>query len=332
MSTDTTSSVTHRNGVDTPTLFATLNAVKEMPARRSSSSGRTTSGSKGTHSRSTIHDFFGVGEDRVHEREFVFDADHPAVLVGKDNGPTPVEFLLHALAACLTAGIANIAAARKVTLTEVRSTVDRATSTSMASSGSRTSATATSSSGHVLHQGRCAPRTLREIVEQSRGDRPSSTCSPTACRSRSRSRSLDPHYGSPMEIGRVRRGQRTRRIGFSGPTESREGAGSVGGAGWSAAAPKSLASNPPGARPWRPAGGTGSAASGDPVAQDLVDVLAAAGLRGLAAGLAGGGTAHVVAPQVCRYRNRYPGRYIVITVEHSPPGGGDAPVGRRAHT
>jgi len=45
------------------------------------------------------------------------------VLVGQDRGPTPVEFLLHALAACLTAGIANIASARKVTLTEVRSTV-----------------------------------------------------------------------------------------------------------------------------------------------------------------------------------------------------------------
>ena len=42
----------------------------------------------------------------------------------QDNGPTPVEFLLHALAACLTAGIANIAAARGVNLTEVESTVE----------------------------------------------------------------------------------------------------------------------------------------------------------------------------------------------------------------
>jgi uncharacterized OsmC-like protein len=46
------------------------------------------------------------------------------VLVGTDNGPTPAEYLLHALAACLTAGIANIAAARGVTLTEVSSTVE----------------------------------------------------------------------------------------------------------------------------------------------------------------------------------------------------------------
>ncbi|HVD22117.1 MAG TPA: OsmC family protein, partial [Lapillicoccus sp.] len=59
-----------------------------------------------------------------HQRPFAFDADHPQVLVGTDEGPTPVEFLLHALAACLTAGVANVAAARGVTLTEVSSTVE----------------------------------------------------------------------------------------------------------------------------------------------------------------------------------------------------------------
>src|SRR5690606_21351736 len=80
-------------------------------------------GVDGTHSRSTIADVLGVREERPHEREFVFDADQPAVLVGKDHGPTPVEFVLHAPASCLTAGMANIAAARKVTLAEVRSTV-----------------------------------------------------------------------------------------------------------------------------------------------------------------------------------------------------------------
>ena len=60
----------------------------------------------------------------MHVKEFVYDADHPAVLVGRDEAPTPVEFLLHALAACLTAGIGNIAAARGVTLSEVESRVE----------------------------------------------------------------------------------------------------------------------------------------------------------------------------------------------------------------
>ena len=120
---DTHREHTHRNGVDTATLFATLDAVKEVPAAARFQFRAHNEWQQGTHSRTTISDFFGVGEERSHEREFTFEADHPAVLVGRDNGPTPVEFVLHALAACLTAGMANIAAARGVTLTEVRSTV-----------------------------------------------------------------------------------------------------------------------------------------------------------------------------------------------------------------
>ena len=112
-----------RNGVDTATLFATLDAVKEAPAAARFQFRARNEWVSGTHNRSTIADFYGVGEERSHGRTFVFDADHPAVLVGRDNGPTPVEFMLHALASCLTAGMANIAAARGVTLTEVRSTV-----------------------------------------------------------------------------------------------------------------------------------------------------------------------------------------------------------------
>ena len=112
-----------RNGVDTATLFATLDAVKQAPEAASFQFRAHNHWQSGTHNRSTIADYFGVGEERTHERTFVFDADHPAVLVGQDHGPTPVEFVLHALAACLTAGLANIAAARNVTLTEVRSTV-----------------------------------------------------------------------------------------------------------------------------------------------------------------------------------------------------------------
>jgi uncharacterized OsmC-like protein len=118
-----TATISERNGVDTATLFATLDAVKAAPQAAKFQFRAHNEWVSGTHNRSTIHDYFGVGEERAHERTFVFDADHPAVLVGHDNGPTPVEHLLHALAACLTAGLANIAAARGVTLTEVRSTV-----------------------------------------------------------------------------------------------------------------------------------------------------------------------------------------------------------------
>ena len=126
MTTDTTAaqaSDSTRNGVDTTTLFATLDAVKQAPEAARFQFRAHNQWVSGTHNRTTIADYFGVGEERSHERTFVFDADHPAVLVGRDHGPTPTEFVLHALAACLTAGLANIAAARGVTLTEVRSTV-----------------------------------------------------------------------------------------------------------------------------------------------------------------------------------------------------------------
>ena len=112
-----------RNGVDTATLFATLNAVKAAPEAARFQFRARNQWLNGTHNRSTIDGFYGVGEERAHERTFHFDADHPAVLVGRDNGPTPVEYVLHALAACLTAGLANIAAARGIRLTEVHSTV-----------------------------------------------------------------------------------------------------------------------------------------------------------------------------------------------------------------
>lgn len=124
--TDTTTaqtSDTMRNGVDTATLFATLDAVKQAPEAARFQFRAHNQWVSGTHNRTTIADYFGVGEERTHERTFVYDADHPAVLTGQDNGPTPAEFVLQALVSCITSGLANIAAARKVRLTEVRSTI-----------------------------------------------------------------------------------------------------------------------------------------------------------------------------------------------------------------
>ena len=111
------------NGVDTPTLFATRDAVKQQNEIAKFQFRATNTWVTGTHSRSTVSGFYGAMQEMQHVRSTVVDADHPAVLVGEDNGPTPVEYLLHAIAACLTGGIANIAAARGVRLTKVSSTV-----------------------------------------------------------------------------------------------------------------------------------------------------------------------------------------------------------------
>ena len=113
-----------RNGVDTATLFATLDAVKGNNDIAKFQFRATNRWVAGTHNQTTIHGFYGAMQEMEHQQAFTYDADHPAVLVGKDNAPTPVEFVLHALAACLTSGLANIAAARGVNLTEVESTVE----------------------------------------------------------------------------------------------------------------------------------------------------------------------------------------------------------------
>lgn len=112
------------NGVDTPTLFATLDAVRSQPALARFQFRATNRWESGTHSRSRIQSFRGAGAEQMHAHEFTFDGDHPKVLVGGDRGPTPVEFLLHAIAACITAGIGNIASARGVTLTSVETSVE----------------------------------------------------------------------------------------------------------------------------------------------------------------------------------------------------------------
>lgn len=113
------------NGVDVPTLFATLDAVKAAPELAQFQFRARNTWVSGTHNRTTIQGFYGAGqEDTTRTDPFVYDVDHPAVLVGGGNGPTAVEFLLHAIAACLTSGLANIAAARGITLHRVESTVE----------------------------------------------------------------------------------------------------------------------------------------------------------------------------------------------------------------
>ena len=119
-----TTSPQSRNGVDVATLFATLDAVKETPAIAKFQFRARNQWQGGTHSRTEFSDFFGALQEMGHKNVTVVESDHPEVLVGADHAPAAAEYLLHAIAACLTSGIANIAAARGVTLTHVSSTVE----------------------------------------------------------------------------------------------------------------------------------------------------------------------------------------------------------------
>ena len=112
------------NGINTPALFATIDVVKNQPHLAAFQFRAKGEWLGGTHMETTMSDFAGAGGEHTHKTDYTACADHPAVLCGQDNSPTPVEYVLHALAACLTAGIANIAAARGITLHSVSSALE----------------------------------------------------------------------------------------------------------------------------------------------------------------------------------------------------------------
>src|SRR5690349_14384910 len=91
-----------RNGVDTAALFATLDAVRGAHEIADFQFRASNTWIDGTHSRTIFSGFYGAGQELQHLQITAVDADHPQVLVGSDHAPTPVEYLLHAIAACLT--------------------------------------------------------------------------------------------------------------------------------------------------------------------------------------------------------------------------------------
>jgi uncharacterized OsmC-like protein len=114
-----------RNGVDTEQMFGTLDAIKAQPELATFRFRATNRWIGGAHNRSTIKGFYGAGqEDTSRTEAWELDAGEPAILLGHDTGPNPAEYLLHALAACLTTSLAYVAAARGVRLTEIESTLE----------------------------------------------------------------------------------------------------------------------------------------------------------------------------------------------------------------
>jgi len=69
----------------------------------------------GGENRSTIRDFYGAGsEDTSRSEPFRFTNGEPPVLLGNNEGANPVEFLLHALAGCVTTTLILHATARGI--------------------------------------------------------------------------------------------------------------------------------------------------------------------------------------------------------------------------
>jgi uncharacterized OsmC-like protein len=112
------------NGVNVEALLGARAALTEAPEAAQFKWRASSDWVNGTHSRTEIERFFGLGQEHNHRRKSTFDADHPEVFASEDNGPTPVEFVLVGLAGCLTAGIAAVAQNRGIQLHSVRAELE----------------------------------------------------------------------------------------------------------------------------------------------------------------------------------------------------------------
>jgi len=112
------------NGVDVAALLGARDALTVAPEAARFQWRARTQWVNGTHSRTTVHDFAGLGTEHTHRQSFVVDADHPEVFASQDDAATPVELVLAALGACLTAGVAAVATNRGVQLRSVTASLE----------------------------------------------------------------------------------------------------------------------------------------------------------------------------------------------------------------
>lgn len=107
------------NGLDVMAASQTIAALKADESLARFQFRAKNAWISGGENRSTIRDFYGAGrEDDSRETAFEFTNGEPPVLLGDNEGANPVEYLLHALAGCVTTTFVLHAMARGI---EIRS-------------------------------------------------------------------------------------------------------------------------------------------------------------------------------------------------------------------
>ena len=112
------------NGVNVEHLLGARNALGETPEAGHFKWRVTNHWLHGTHSKSSVEGYFGLGAEHDHKSTYRFESDHPLVFAAEDNAATPVEIVLVGLASCLTAGVAAVAQVREIRLRSVKATVE----------------------------------------------------------------------------------------------------------------------------------------------------------------------------------------------------------------
>jgi uncharacterized OsmC-like protein len=118
------SMTTVNNGVNVQALLDAREALKGAPEGAQFTWRASCKWQNGTHSKTNVQSFFGLGQEQQHKTETSFDADHPEIFASADNGITPIEYVLVGLASCLTAGVAAVAQNRGIQLRSVESKLE----------------------------------------------------------------------------------------------------------------------------------------------------------------------------------------------------------------
>ena len=112
------------NGIDLDRLSGTIEAVSGDPTLARFQFRARNQWIDGGFSRTMIKDFYGVGqEDTSRTQTFTVESDEPPVLLGENRAPNTVEYVLHALAACVSGTIVYHAAARGIAIEGMETTI-----------------------------------------------------------------------------------------------------------------------------------------------------------------------------------------------------------------
>lgn len=113
------------NGVNVSALFETIDAVTQTPEIADFQFRASNNWLGGDHNRSMISGFRGACDEHAHANgPFTLDNAEPPVLLGEGKAANPVEYVLHALAGCLTTTMVYHAAARGIVVDDVRSELE----------------------------------------------------------------------------------------------------------------------------------------------------------------------------------------------------------------
>lgn len=102
------------NGINVTQLTETIEAIRKNPEIARFKFRATNRWIEGTHNRATVKDFFGALLEDTSRQPVVFEIDEPPVLLGRNVGPNPVEYVLVGLSGCLTTSLIAHAAARGI--------------------------------------------------------------------------------------------------------------------------------------------------------------------------------------------------------------------------